>query len=299
MPALVVEIPPVAEPILLADAKNWCRVTVTQDDSTISELIQAAREHVENETSLSLVNNGYRHSLDAPPYFTDTVLSQRAYPPSYYALPQYSTTLWNYSQMIKGFVSPLVAVTAIDYLDYASQSWKTLLPTPFAWEANAVYTLGEQIGDGTPGNLQQVTGYGNTQNEDGTYSSGASTPVWSATLGGTTADGGLVWKNMGPAPKGDFLVDYDSQPPRIFPLLGSFWPAVLYEPNALVLHYVAGFGNTGDAVPATIRSCMKTYISFYYDNRGAVDPKAEQAMLMGIKRRLATFRALDFAPTNG
>ena len=102
--------PPEAEVVSLPAMKNFLRVSpnVTTDDDLIQGLIVAASEYVETYTGKSLAKKGYLQVLDSFPYFTDTVMSQMAYPPSYYALPRYSTTLWNYSQMIKLFYPPLI-----------------------------------------------------------------------------------------------------------------------------------------------------------------------------------------------
>ena len=43
----------VVEPVSLTDAKNWMRITYTDDDSMIKELIQSARKHIEFLTSVS------------------------------------------------------------------------------------------------------------------------------------------------------------------------------------------------------------------------------------------------------
>src|SRR5580704_8568334 len=110
MASLVIETPPQNEPVDLATMKQHLRVVNTDDDGYITGLIVAAREAVEAFTGRSLCIKGYRQSLDSFPYFVDTTMSQMAYPPAYYALPRYSTTLWNYSQMIKLFAPPLVAV---------------------------------------------------------------------------------------------------------------------------------------------------------------------------------------------
>src|SRR4051812_36107102 len=109
MAAIVIETPPAIEPISLASMKSVLKVpvSVTGDDEWIGELIQSARDQVEGFTGRSLINKGYRQSLDSFPYFTDSVMSQMAYPPAYYSLPRYSTTLWNYSQMIKTLRSPV------------------------------------------------------------------------------------------------------------------------------------------------------------------------------------------------
>src|SRR5579872_3709233 len=158
MAYIVEEIPPQAEPLLVADVKNWLKIPdgVTKDDSLVSELIQSAREYVEGFTGRSLVNKGYRQSLDSFPYFVDSVMSQMAYPPSYYSLPRYSTTLWNYSQMIKLLRSPLQQVSRIEYLDSQSATWKNLYPALPNWEPLTEYFISNEIEDPN-GNLQVVS----------------------------------------------------------------------------------------------------------------------------------------------
>jgi hypothetical protein len=43
----------VVEPVSLTDAKNWMRISYTDDDSMIKELIQSARKHIEFLTGVS------------------------------------------------------------------------------------------------------------------------------------------------------------------------------------------------------------------------------------------------------
>jgi len=129
--SLVIVTPPTSEPVDLATAKNFLRVTTNNDDTLISALITAAREVVETFTGRSIATKTYRQSLDSFPYYTDSVMSQMAYPPSYYSLPRYSTTLWNYSQMIKLFAPPLIGVLSIDYIDSQTQSKLTLDPSKY------------------------------------------------------------------------------------------------------------------------------------------------------------------------
>jgi uncharacterized phiE125 gp8 family phage protein len=115
--ALVVLQQPTSYPVDLATAKNFLRVTIDNDDALIQTLIVAATGVVEAFTSRSIATKTYRQSLDSFPYYTDSIVSQMAYPPSYYSLPRYSTTLWNYSQMIKLFAPPLLSIEEIAYLD--------------------------------------------------------------------------------------------------------------------------------------------------------------------------------------
>jgi uncharacterized phiE125 gp8 family phage protein len=117
MAGIIVQSQPAAEPVSLAVAKNFCRVEITDDDLLISVLITAAREACEMFCSRSFAVKSYLQTMDSFPYYTDTMISQAAYPPSYYSLPMYSTTLWNYSQMIKLYYPPAVEVQGIDYTD--------------------------------------------------------------------------------------------------------------------------------------------------------------------------------------
>jgi hypothetical protein len=286
---IVEEIAPIAEPLTLTDTKNFLKVplTVTQDDTFIQELIQGAREEVERSTGRSLVNKGYRQSLDAFPYFVDTVMSQMAYPPSYYSLPRYSTTLWNYSQMIKLWRAPLREISKISYSDSVTGTIKALFPALFSWQPLHEYFIGDQIED-TNGNMQVVTAV-TEGDEDQTSMSGSTQPTWNGTIGGTTPDSMLTWTTNVLPDAGDFIYDYDSMPPRIFPLPGQTWPPVLYVPNAAQIHFVAGYGNDGKGVPAGLRRMLRMLISDGYYNRdlqfaGTITENKAYARLQNLYR---------------
>lgn len=262
------ETAPLVEPLTLNDVKNFLKIPlgVSDDDSFVAELIQGSREEVEGYTGRALVNTGFIQVLDAFPYFVDTVMSQMAYPPSYYSLPRYSTTLWNYSQMIKLLRSPLREVSKISYLDSASASWLNLYPSLFNWQPLHEYFIGDEIEDSN-GNLQVVTNV-TEGDENSTSMSGTTQPTFATGVGQTTVDSMITWTCKGPVPdSGDFIYDNISEPARIFPMPGQTWPSVLYEPNAVQIHFTAGYGNDGKAVPATLRRVMRLLISDGYYNR--------------------------------
>ncbi len=58
---------PTVEPISLADAKTYLRVSGTEDDSLIETLIAAARVHVETLTRRALITQDWRKILDCWP----------------------------------------------------------------------------------------------------------------------------------------------------------------------------------------------------------------------------------------
>lgn len=115
MAGFIITQAPASEPISLVDAKNYLKVQVTDDDVLIGVLITAARELVEHFCSRSFAIKSCLQTMDAFPFYADTSNSQQAYPPSYYSYPLYATNQWNYSQMIKLFMPPAIAVQGIDY----------------------------------------------------------------------------------------------------------------------------------------------------------------------------------------
>lgn len=58
---------PAVEPVALAGMKEHLRVTHDSEDALISDLIKAAREEVERSTSLALISQSWRLSLDRWP----------------------------------------------------------------------------------------------------------------------------------------------------------------------------------------------------------------------------------------
>lgn len=58
--------PPTAEPITLAEAKAYCRVTHASEDATILAMIRAARVQCENRARMSFITQTRRQSFSFP-----------------------------------------------------------------------------------------------------------------------------------------------------------------------------------------------------------------------------------------
>lgn len=236
---------PKTEPVALADAKSFLRISAgfVDDDALIGALIQAAREHAETVTGRALAQRTFRQVLDSFPYYTDTIQSQLAYPPSYYSLPRYSTTLWNYSQMIKLAYPPCISVTGMRYIDT----------------------------DGAAQTLQQDV---------------------------------------------DFVLDRITEPARIFPMPGGYWPANQYVASALEIDFTAGYdpdpaaidthtvsANPPDqqpdsvvvtGIPQGLRVLILRMVADMYDRRWDDD-----RLRTDIDNKLCSYAVVDFQPTRG
>jgi Phage gp6-like head-tail connector protein len=295
MAGLQVVLPAPALPVSLRALKSHLRVDIKDDDELIEIYARAATENVEGFTRRALVNTGFVQSLDSFPYYTDSMMSQMAYPPAYYSLPRWSTTLWNYSQMIKLFISPLVEVERIDYVDSETGNVLSLYPVAENWLAETQYEAGDEIEDPN-GNLQQVTAVAEGQKGI----SGADEPSWSENADVTTSDGDLTWTYLGAAPEGDFFVDRVSEPPRLFPApAGGFWPSVLYVPNAVKIYYTCGYGADARNVPACAKVSVLQQVGNWYENRESVTPDNLKEIPNHHKELLWNIRVLDFSPTRG
>lgn len=90
------------EPVSLTEMRNWMRLdpTDTSDDSLIMDLISAARQHIENVASLTIVNKVYSTLFEI-------------------------TGVDHKQWIIKLPFGPLVSVTSVKYQD-GINSWTTL-----------------------------------------------------------------------------------------------------------------------------------------------------------------------------
>ncbi len=65
-----------------------------------------------------------------------------------------------------------------------------------------------------------------------------------------------------------YQVDVDSEPGRIWPAYGQYWPTVrVLTLNNVRVRYVCGYGNSGEDVPADIRHALLLMIGSMYEHR--------------------------------
>lgn len=304
------------EPITLVEMKNYLRVDAgfTQDDALIGGLISTVREHAELITGRCIARRTFRMVLDSFPYYTDTIQSQLAYPPSYYSLPRYSTTLWNYSQMIKLTRDPVKSIQRIRYVDpngnaqilLPSQSYGDLVlgadPTQITSAANPFTS--DFVGQ----TLTIVSGAGFTAGDYTIESVADAIATLDRAAGTGSSVSGVSYITA------DLVVDLMSEPCRIFPVPGQYWPPCLYVANAVEIDFTAGYDSTNSAstetaviqtppeqqpdqvvalyTPNRLRQGMFMLAAKWYDNRDDADTERIDDILRGAS-------VVDFAPTRG
>jgi uncharacterized phiE125 gp8 family phage protein len=110
-------------------------------------------------------------------------------------------------------------------------------------------------------------------------------------------------------PATDYMADINSEPARIAPVFGSYWPIAQYAFNAVVTTFVCGYGVptfdpqtgatinwTGKPVPESIIIAMLMLVSYWYNNRDAVILGNMQPfeLPMAVKAMLWPYRDLRF-----
>ena len=282
-------------PVTLDMFKNHARISTSDDDTLIGTYLDTARVKVEGFLGRSLINKVYVQTFD---YFPRT----HHHDGSHYGTEHHFYRPVRHLEMKLGR-SPLVNVLRIEYLD-PNGVRQTMVPRVNApWAADTIYIVGNQIIDSN-GNIQEVD-TGEEQGGGDPNHSGGTEPIWPTSVNQLIADGEIIWRCKGPAPLGDFIVDTNAEPGRIYPNINRnnfFWPPTQRIPNAVSVFFTAGYGLNPDDVPAHFRTSLMIYTKGLYDFR---DPllttpgSAPQELPSHLRDLLWEDRIKDFAPTEG
>lgn len=95
-------------------------------------------------------------------------------------------------------------------------------------------------------------------------------------------------------PTSNYQTDIYTEPARIQPAFGLYWPVTRQQMNAVTVTYQAGYG-AASAVPEAIKQAMKMLISHMYENREIVIIGARMDVLpMTVQYLLGPYRILTF-----
>lgn len=138
---------PSVEVVTLDTAKAFLKVDFTADDALISDMIVAARQHVEGVFSTSLVYSTWKLTLD---YFPTPSLFTGILPIAIAGAGVPFNTVVNLASGSIGFpLAPLVAVTSIRYRS-STGAWATIDPSSSAGLV--------EVSTGSPGFLSPAYG---------------------------------------------------------------------------------------------------------------------------------------------
>ena len=136
------------EPLTLADAKNFLRVEISDDDATISQMITAARWEAETFCNRSFVETTWKLTLDYFPPFASNYINTNILPALQFGVAAVGgKSIW--INMEAGAIvlpmPPLIAVSSINYVDISGNS-QTLSSSTVI------------VSTGTPGQIAPVFG---------------------------------------------------------------------------------------------------------------------------------------------
>jgi uncharacterized phiE125 gp8 family phage protein len=87
----------------------------------------------------------------------------------------------------------------------------------------------------------------------------------------------------------DYIVDADSEPPRITPKHDGRWPTSRTRIAAVKVEYVSGYGTSHEDIPASLRNALLMLAGHWYVNRESVVigtiatnvPQSAEALMWG------------------
>jgi hypothetical protein len=249
--------PPSAQIVSLDEANSYLKIS--GDDANVELAIAAANEYAEKATGRSIAKTTYEIAADAFPYFTDTITSQQAYPPSYYSLPRYSTTLWNYSQMIKlSWISPVLSVEKIVYIGTDGLPHELLPGRDFIVDLHSeparIFTM--------PGQLWPACVY--------------------------TPNAVKIYVTAGYDADPDAVLEISASNPSLTD--GEIFP----DPPNQQTEYSLAIG-----APALLKVAILQLVSHFYYNREPVAQGNVVEVPYSVQSMLSSYEVMDLAPTRG
>jgi hypothetical protein len=81
----------------------------------------------------------------------------------------------------------------------------------------------------------------------------------------------------------EYVVDLDSQPGRIAPAFGKFWPPTYPVPNAVQVQFVAGYGPAASDVPEDIKLRLRNYVQYCSENREKIEDEYVDCLFLTFR----------------
>ena len=92
-----------------------------------------------------------------------------------------------------------------------------------------------------------------------------------------------------------YTVDIKAQPGRVVPAYGESWPSTRAEINAVIVRFVAGYGDAGSDIPEPIRQAGLLLLGHWFEHREDVVAGVSVAeMPMASRSLLAPYEIHEF-----
>jgi hypothetical protein len=287
--------PPTVEPVPLSDLKAFLRVDDgdTSNDATISALALSAREWAEVYTRRRFVTQTWQLSMDYFPGQIDQRLTGQTF-----SSPFVSGANALLVGIRFGILLPFPPVQSISSFIYQNENGQisSMIQGPVTIAAvSNINAQPLQLTTSTPHNLQTgsaVTLAGNSSLLS--FLNGQAfqnVTVLDAThflLNGTVGDGTTSISGGGTATGYNYVQDLLSQPARLTPVFGQFWPIARVVTNAVQIQFICGYGDDDTTVPEGIKTAIKLLVNYWYENR----IPDQSGIPMAVKASLGPYRDL-------
>lgn len=98
-----------------------------------------------------------------------------------------------------------------------------------------------------------------------------------------TAGNTQTWTNT------NYVLSASREPARVSQAYNIMWPTVRYQPDAVTVAYIAGYGASASNVPAAIKHAILMLCCHMFNNRSAVDAANMKEIPMGVKALLQPY----------
>ncbi len=296
MSGLVVETPPIREPLTVIETRDYLRLDDDVDESLIFSLIIAAREWAENYTGRALITRTMQQWMDGfvrvdTPLWEGwktgpdivnfqnhielalspviSVSDIKYYPDNGIENKEYTVTAMGGKFYIDGVINPVLTLRkGSTYTFKQDDSSNASHPLRLSKATDGTHSGGDPYTDGVTTN--------GTAGSEGAYTRITVPKDLTVSLFYYCTNHAAMGAELSIAEEytevvwdaSNYYSDTVREPSRIILKDGGAYPTDLRPANALKITFTAGYGTTPQSVPEPIRIAMMQYCAFMYEHRG-------------------------------
>jgi len=90
-----------------------------------------------------------------------------------------------------------------------------------------------------------------------------------------------------------YTVDTHSTPGRVVPAAGASWPATRGHIDDVIVTFNAGYGDSANDVPETLRHAVLMLVAYWYEQRESAAGRTMTSVPLGFDALIAPYRVYD------